>query len=46
MKLKKLAEKLPKRYYEISWGGMKPSEIKKCIKFKPVLLEKWLKKVK
>jgi hypothetical protein len=46
IKLKKLAESLPKRFYEITWGSMTPPEIKKCIKFKPVPLEKWIKRMK
>ena len=46
LKLKKMAESMPKRFYEISWGGLKPSEIKKVMKFTPVPFEKWMKRMK
>ena len=45
-KAAKVAKKLPKRFYELSWEGMKPAEIKKMFRFKPVPLNEWLKKMK
>jgi Fe-S-cluster containining protein len=41
LKLKKLASKLPDRFYELSWeGNMPPHILKKIDKFRPVPLEK------
>ena len=47
LKLKKLASKLPDRFYELSWEGNMPAYIlRKIKKFKPIPLDKWLKRMK
>lgn len=44
LKMRKLAGKIPDRFYKISWeGNMPPSILNKIEKFKPVPFEKWLK---
>lgn len=45
MKLKKMASKLPNRFYKLSWEGHMPKYIlKKIERFRPVSFEKFIKK--